>query len=175
MNINELIKALQSAGVTSIEVTEPVTTPDNNTPDTDFAVGDNVIVCHRRKDGVTSTHTSAIVTEILQQDEYGWYTRATGANGKHYKAGLKWDEERKGTRFVELDFDEDAVTDPDPLEIGDRVEFLNGDDNFVGEIVGFGHDDDGDYTRILGDNGKYYRAGAGFGITRKGTTILDRE
>lgn len=174
MNINELIKALQSAGVTSIEVTEPVTIPVD-TPDTDFAVGDNVIVCHRRKDGVTSTHTSAIVTEILQQDEYGWYTRATGANGKHYKAGLKWDEERKGTRFVELDIDEDAVVTGPGLEIGDRVEFLNGGDDLTGEIVGFGHDDDGDYTRILGDNGKYYRAGAGFGITRKGTTILERE
>lgn len=71
-------------------------------PDTDFAVGDEVLVCHVRKNG-ERVHTVGTVDTVLGQDDKGWYTRVTGDNGKHYRAGLLFNQERLGTVIYQLD------------------------------------------------------------------------
>lgn len=110
MNINELIAALQSAaaaGVTTVNFDKDSVVPVVETPETDFTVGDEVLVCHIKNDGTGSKHTMGVVTEILQQDDKGWYTRITGDNGCHYRVGLKVNEERLGSKVIGY-FDEDG-------------------------------------------------------------------
>ena len=48
-----------------------------------------------------------------------------------------------------------------------------GEEVFVdGKVIEVGHDDFGPYTRVLGENGKHYKAGASLGEERKGTRII---
>lgn len=107
-DLMDLIKAATktSTGVVNITINVGADTPlvdiveDTPTlPDTDFAVGDRVLVCHQRKDG-TPVHTYGTVDTVLGADDYGYYTRVTGDNGKHYRAGLFYNQERKGTKIV---------------------------------------------------------------------------
>lgn len=103
-NINDLIRLVQSSnGAININVTisAPVVEAEP-LPYTDFTVGDEVLVCHTRKDG-TSVHTYGTVDTVLSKDDYGYYTRVTGENGKHYKTGIVYNEERKGSRICLLE------------------------------------------------------------------------
>lgn len=117
MNINDLIKLIQSSGqALNINVTVTSTPVNNNdvdavddddvdapssVPVTDFEEGDRVLVCHIRKDG-ERVHTVGTVIEAAGLDDKGNYTRVLGDNGKHYRAGLKYNEERLGTVIYEL-------------------------------------------------------------------------
>ena len=107
LDLQNLINALQAAsnGNVTINVTvtnEPtMVTPE--LPDTDFAIGDEVVICHQKKDGTGTKHTSGTVIEILQKDDIGWYTRVAGDNGKHYRIGLHYDEERLGSKAIVMD------------------------------------------------------------------------
>lgn len=105
MDINTLIAALQGATNVNLNITitptESVDVPQ--LPETDFEEGDRVLVCHTRKDGTGTKHTLGTVIEVLQKDENGWYTRVAGDNGKHYRIGLKYDEERLGSKAIVLD------------------------------------------------------------------------
>lgn len=102
LNIDELIAKLQSTGanvnINIINVGVDDTDVDD-TPDTDFAIGDRVLVCHIKKDGSGSLHTDGTVSDIAQ-DDTGWYVRVDGDNGKHYRCGLHLDEVRKGTQII---------------------------------------------------------------------------
>ena len=89
LNIEKLIKALKSVDVLLSE-------------DTDFVVGQAVLICHKKKDTGEIFHVRGVVTDILQHDEHGSYTRVAGENGKHYRAGLHVDEERHGTRIATI-------------------------------------------------------------------------
>ena len=111
MNIKDLIELIQ-AGNVSINVTVSSSTPvdvdvddeivDTDTDiDTDFDEGDRVLVCHIRKDG-ERVHTVGTVIESAGLDSKGYYTRVLGDNGNHYRAGLKYNEERLGTVIYEL-------------------------------------------------------------------------
>ena len=107
MDINDLIKLVQgNQGSINVHITvTPTAAPVVERPvlpDTDFEVGQEVLVCHTRKDG-TPVHTYGVVDTVCGQDDYGWYTRVTGENGKHYRAGLKYNEERKGTLICLLE------------------------------------------------------------------------
>lgn len=73
-----------------------------DTPDTDFEVGQRVLVCHIRKDG-TRVHTFGTVDTVLGYDDNGYYTRVTGDNGKHYRTGIVYNQERKGSMIVEVE------------------------------------------------------------------------
>lgn len=73
-------------------------------PDTDFDIDDRVLVCHIRRDG-TRGHTMGTVIEVQGADDKGFYTRVLGDNGKHYRTGLKYNEERLGSMIVMLDED----------------------------------------------------------------------
>lgn len=73
-------------------------------PDTDFDIDDRVLVCHIRRDG-TRVHTMGTVIEVQGADDKGFYTRVLGDNGKHYRTGLKYNEERLGSMIVMLDED----------------------------------------------------------------------
>lgn len=114
-DIQKLIAAIQAAsrsvdgGITiNLNLNQPVVAAVedadevDDTPDTDFEVGDRVLVCHIRKNG-QRVHTVGTVDTVLGQDAKGWYTRVTGDNGNHYRAGLKFDEERLGTVIYQLD------------------------------------------------------------------------
>lgn len=105
MDILTLIKALQGASNVDVTInvtkTEPEPTP--TLPDTDFAVGDEVLVCHIKKDGSGTKHVVGTVTDILQKDDVGYYTRVLGENGKHYRIGLKFNEERLGSKAIVLE------------------------------------------------------------------------
>lgn len=106
VDIKKLIADLQAAGTGSVTININVNDVVDDTPsmlDTDFNVGDRVIVCHIKKDGTGTKHTYGTVTEVLQQDDKGWYTRVTGDNGRHYRTGLKFDEERFGSKIISLD------------------------------------------------------------------------
>lgn len=114
MNLQDLIAQIQSAAsvdgnvTININVNQPtVTAPvvDVDLPDTDFEVDDRVLVCHICKDGVTRKHTIGTVIETLGNDDKGYYTRVLGDNGKHYRTGLKYNEERLGSMIVMLDED----------------------------------------------------------------------
>lgn len=108
MNLNDLIAQIQAAANNncgSVSVTINFNKPEPVTPATDFEVDDRVLVCHICKDGVTRKHTMGTVIEVLQQDDKGWYTRVLGDNGKHYRTGLVYNEERLGTMCVMLDED----------------------------------------------------------------------
>lgn len=119
MNILDFIKSLQDATTGNITVNINVasvddddvydisdvfddTLPEPEAPDTDFDIDDKVLVCHIRKDG-ERVHTVGRIIEVLGHDDKGWYTRVLGANGKHYRAGLKFNEERLGTIIYTLE------------------------------------------------------------------------
>lgn len=105
LNIDELIAKLQSTGanvnINIINVGVDGTDVDDadDTPVSDFAIGDRVLVCHIKKDGSGSLHTDGTVSDIAQ-DDTGWYVRVDGDNGKHYRCGLHLDEVRKGTQII---------------------------------------------------------------------------
>ena len=111
-NIDELISKLQSSTADNITVNiinigsgdaAIVDDDTDDTFDTDFAVGMRVGVCHIKKDGTDTKHTVGTV-DSFGTDDTGDYVRVTGDNGKHYKCGLKLDQERKGSKiFVILD------------------------------------------------------------------------
>lgn len=109
MNINDLIKLIQGDNkALNINVTvsvDPavasVIADDVDDVDTDFEEGDRVLVCHIRKDG-ERVHTVGTVIEAAGEDDKGYYTRVLGDNGNHYRAGLKYNEERLGTVIYEL-------------------------------------------------------------------------
>lgn len=104
-NIDELIAKLQSTGanvninIINVGVDDTDVDDVDDTPDTDFAIGDRVLVCHIKKDGSGSLHTDGTVSDIAQ-DDTGWYVRVNGDNGKHYRCGLHLDEVRKGTQII---------------------------------------------------------------------------
>lgn len=116
MDLQRLIAALQAASNNNINVNITVTPavsgepelPDTDSqsssylPDTDFDIGDRVIICHTKHDG-TTIHTAGEVIEIQQQDDKGYYTRVLGENGKHYRIGLHYDEVRLGSKAIVLD------------------------------------------------------------------------
>lgn len=110
MNIQELIALLQGNVNSDSNIHIDVTINNINTTDTvaddlpatDFDMDDEVLVCHIRKNG-ERVHTVGRVIEVCGQDDKGYYTRVEGANGKHYRAGLKYNEERLGTVIYQLD------------------------------------------------------------------------
>lgn len=105
MNINDLIKLIQAGNVTvnvSVTTVSPIVEETVEEVDTDFDLDDRVLVCHIRKDG-ERVHTVGTVIEVAGKDDVGYYTRVLGDNGKHYRAGLKYNEERLGTVIYELD------------------------------------------------------------------------
>lgn len=102
-NIDDLIAKLQSSDtagkvvINVINVNNDVVVDDDD--DTDFQVGDRVMLCHVKKDGTGTKHTDGTVDSI-DTDEFGPYVRVTGDNGKHYRCGLKMYEVRKGTQII---------------------------------------------------------------------------
>ena len=113
MNILDFIKTLQANTTGNVTININVKDFDDDdvydisdvfedTPDTDFSIGDRVLICHIRKTG-ERVHTVGEVIEVLGHDDKGWYTRLLGSNGKHYRAGLKFNEERLGTIIYTLD------------------------------------------------------------------------
>lgn len=111
-NIQDLIAQIQSAATSGntviniINITDtPVAAPAPVVEDvveeleTDFAVGDEVMVCHTRKDGSGTIHPTGTVTEIGTDDK-GPYVRVTGDNGKHYRCGLTMNTERLGSKII---------------------------------------------------------------------------
>lgn len=105
LDIDALIKKLQDSTtgnitVNIINVTSD-TTVDDDDFDTDFEVGMRVDVCHLKKDGSGTKHTTGTV-ESFGTDEYGDYVRVTGDNGNHYRCGLKLDQERKGSKIFRI-------------------------------------------------------------------------
>lgn len=115
-DIQKLIAAIQAAtrgvdgGITiNLNLNQPIVAHaeddvDNvpTTPYTDFEVDDRVLICHIRKNG-DRVHCVGTVDTVLGHDDKGWYTRVTGDNGKHYRAGLRYNEERLGTVIYQLD------------------------------------------------------------------------
>lgn len=101
-DIKELMEALgkSSANVTIniYQNSEPVVEESVEEIDTEFDVGDRVMVCHTKKDGSGTKHTIGTVDSI-GTDDFGPYVRVTGDNGKHYKCGIAMDEERKGSKI----------------------------------------------------------------------------
>lgn len=112
LNIKDLIEQLQqatSAGA-NISVNISINGVDTSAPtekvyDTDFEIGDRVLVCHVRNNG-DRVHTFGMVTEI-DTDDKGDYVRVTADNGKHYRTGLHYNEERLGSMIVMLDEDDE--------------------------------------------------------------------
>ena len=112
-SIQDLIAALQAAATSGATVNINIQTggsdfgvadafdDDDDALDTDFNVGDDVVVCHIRHDG-TRVHTSGTVDSIGTDDK-GPYVRVTGNNGKHYRCGLHYDEERLGSMIINID------------------------------------------------------------------------
>lgn len=114
-NVKSLIAALQSAAqdvdgnvTINININQPVMDDIEDVvesapvlPATDFTLNQRVLVCHIRKNG-DRVHVIGTVDTVLGQDSKGWYTRVTGDNGKHYRAGLKYNQERLGTVIYKL-------------------------------------------------------------------------
>lgn len=111
-NIQDLINQIQAAAtsgntviniinITDTPVAEPapVVEDDDSTLETDFEVGDEVLVCHTKKDGSGTIHPTGTVTEI-DVDDKGPYVRVTADNGKHYRCGLTMNEERLGSKII---------------------------------------------------------------------------
>lgn len=109
-NIQDLINQIQSAATSGNTVINIINITDTPAPvvedadevvelDTDFAVGDVVMVCHTKKDGSGTIHPTGTVTEI-DVDDKGPYVRVTGDNGKHYRCGLTMNEERLGSKII---------------------------------------------------------------------------
>ena len=72
---------------------------------------------------------------------------------------------------------EDIDTTDFDFEVDDEVMVhhvrKDGTEVFVdGVVIEVGHDDFGPYTRVRGDNGNHYKAGASLGLIRKGTRII---
>lgn len=110
MDLQKLIAALQAASNGgTVNVTVNVTgEPMEDTvtavlPDTDFDIGDRVVICHQRRGEDSPIHTGGEVIEVLQKDDIGWYTRVLGDNGKHYRIGLHYDEARLGSKAIVLE------------------------------------------------------------------------
>lgn len=111
MTLKDLLDSVYGAGTAAninINVTfdgAPVDTvlaaPESIVPVTDFTVGDRVLINHTRRDG-TLVEVSGTVDTDYAEDSYGSYTRVTGDNGKHYKAGVHVGEARKGTTIVRV-------------------------------------------------------------------------
>lgn len=113
-SLMDLIKAATSTSAGTVNITinmgatdVPLVEDDEDTvavdtPETDFEVGERVLVCHIRKDG-SRVHTTGVVDTVLGYDEDGYYTRVTGDNGKHYRTGVVYNQERKGSMIVELE------------------------------------------------------------------------
>lgn len=108
-NVDELIAKLQDKGnvtINIINVSSDDTIPDDDfdvvddTPVSDFAVGDRVLVCHTKKNGET-IHPDGTVSSIGTDDK-GDYVRVDGDNGKHYKCGLHLNEARLGSKIVRV-------------------------------------------------------------------------
>ena len=108
MDLQKLITALQAASNNNLNINITVTPAVSGEsdvpelPDTDFDIGDRVIICHTRKDGNT-IHTGGEVIEVQKQDAKGWYTGVLGDNGKHYRIGLHYDEPRLGSKALVLE------------------------------------------------------------------------
>jgi hypothetical protein len=119
LDIDALIKKLQDSTtgnvtVNIINVTSD-TTVDDDTDDegiytvklgkrfvkTNFQVGMRVDVCHLKKDGSGTKHTTGTV-DSFGTDDFGDYVRVTGDNGNHYRCGLKLDQERKGSKIFRI-------------------------------------------------------------------------
>ena len=106
LNIQDLIDMIQGAtinitvNVNGVDTDDTVTTDDtvDTTIDFDYDIDDRVLLKHIRKDG-EEIYVDGIVVE-LGEDDTGPYTRIAGDNGKHYKAGAKRGQERKGTTIV---------------------------------------------------------------------------
>ena len=108
LNIKDLIDQLQqaTAGATisvNITINGDTPTPTEKVYDTDFEIGDRVLVCHVRNDG-ERVHTFGVIDDI-NTDDKGDYVRVTADNGKHYRTGLKYNQERLGSMIVRLDED----------------------------------------------------------------------
>jgi hypothetical protein len=110
-NIDELISKLQASTTDGVTIniinigdtSDALPVEDESTLDTDFTVGMRVGVCHIKKDGTGTKHTVGTV-DSFGTDDVGDYVRVTGDNGKHYKCGVKLDQERLGSKiFVILD------------------------------------------------------------------------
>jgi hypothetical protein len=104
LDIDALIKKLQDSTtgnvtVNIINVTSD--TKDDDDFDTDFEVGMRVDVCHLKKDGSGTKHTTGTV-DSFGTDDFGDYVRVTGDNGNHYRCGLKLDQERKGSKIFRI-------------------------------------------------------------------------
>lgn len=110
-NIQDLIKQIQAAATSGntviniINITdtsaEPTPVVDNSVEElvTDFEIGDEVMVCHIKKDGSGTIHPVGVVEDI-NVDDKGPYVRVTGDNGKHYRCGLTMNEERLGSKII---------------------------------------------------------------------------
>lgn len=102
-NISEILNAIRNNTdgntVININFYGSDFTMDEELPDTDFEVGDRVVVCHTKKNGDT-IHPTGEVIETLGKDDKGWYTRVLGDNGKHYRTGLKMDEARLRSKII---------------------------------------------------------------------------
>lgn len=107
-NIQDLINQIQAAAtsgnpviniinITDTPAAEPA--PVVEELETDFMVGDVVMVCHTKKDGSGTIHPTGTVTEI-DEDDKGPYVRVTSDNGKHYRCGLTMNEERLGSKII---------------------------------------------------------------------------
>lgn len=107
-NIQDLINQIQSAATSGNTIINIINITDTPAPvvedsveelETDFEVGDKVLVCHIKKDGSGTRHTTGTVTEI-DTDDKGPYVRVTGDNDRHYRCGLTMDEERLGSKII---------------------------------------------------------------------------
>ena len=109
-NIQDLIKQIQAAATSGNTVINIINITDASAEptqvedvveelETDFEVGDVVMVCHIKKDGSGTIHPIGTVTEI-DVDDKGPYVRVTGDNGKHYRCGLTMNEERLGSKII---------------------------------------------------------------------------
>ena len=108
MTLQDLMNQLKANSNVTINVTfntdtVPVAEPTPVLPDTDFDIGDRVVICHQRKDADSPIHTGGEVIEVCQKDDKGWYTRVLGDNGKHYRIGLHYDEVRLGSKAIILE------------------------------------------------------------------------
>lgn len=111
MTLQDLIASIQAAANGNVtlniniqggaDLSTDIIDDDDDDLDTDFDIGDRVLVCHIRHDG-TRVHTNGAVDSIGTDDK-GPYVRVTGDNGKHYRCGLHYDEERLGSMIVTVE------------------------------------------------------------------------
>lgn len=111
MTLQDLIASIQAAANGNVtlniniqggaDLSTDIVDDADDELDTDFEVGDRVLVCHIRHDG-TRVHTNGTVDSIGTDDK-GPYVRVTGDNGKHYRCGLHYDEERLGSMIVTVE------------------------------------------------------------------------